>query len=110
MIERRQSVYRQAHSMTEAELKALILPMAKSKGWIVHTTPQIKPLRPTRRDGSSGYPDLTLARDGEVLWLELKAEDGKLSSEQTDWQLALPRMEVIRPSDLARGRVDELLA
>jgi len=110
VIERRQSVYRQAHSMTEAELKALILPMAKSKGWIVHTTPQIKPLRPARRDGSAGYPDLTLARDGEVLWLELKQEGGKLTSEQAGWQLALPRMEVIRPSDLARGRVDELLA
>src|SRR4249919_2009852 len=110
LAERRQSVYRQAHSMTEAELKALILPMARAQGWIVYTTPQIKPLRPTRRDGSSGYPDLTLARDGEVLWLELKAEDRKLSPQQFDWQLALPRMEVIRPSDLARGRVDELLA
>ena len=96
--------------MTEAELKAFILPMAKAKGWIVHTTPQIKPLRPARRDGSAGYPDLTLARDGEVLWLELKQEGGRLTSEQAGCQLALPRMEVILPSDLARGRVDELLA
>jgi len=97
--------------MTEAELKALILPMAKAKGWIVFTTPQVKPLRPARLDGSAGYPDLTLARDGEVLWLELKQEDAKpLNLAQSAWQLALPRMEVIKPSDLARGRVDELLA
>lgn len=100
----------QAHAMTEAELKSVILSMAKAKGWIVYTTPQVKPMRPARLDGSAGYPDLTLARDGEVMWIELKQEDAKLSLPQAGWQLALPRMFVIRPSDLGSGRVEELLA
>ena len=97
---------RQAHSMTENELKQHILKMAKAKGWAVYHVPQST----MRNGGGAGYPDLTLARDGEVQWMELKQEHAKLTNDQCGWQLALPRMEVIRPSDLARGRVDELLA
>lgn len=97
---------RQAHPLTENELKGVILKMAYAKGWCVYHVPQST----MHNGGGKGYPDLTLARDGEVLWLELKQEKGRLSPDQAGWQLALPRMEVIRPSDLARGRVDELLA
>jgi hypothetical protein len=96
----------QAHSMTENELKTHILAMAKAKGWAVFHMTQST----IRGSQGKGYPDLTLARDGEVQWMELKQEHGKLTDDQAYWQLALPRMEVIRPSDLARGRVDELLA
>ena len=106
--ERRQSVYRQAHPMTEAELRSTIVELAHKQGWIVFSLSIAKTRRPVK--DAVGYPDLTLARDGEVLWMELKQEDGKLTPPQFGWQLALPRMEVIRPSDLARGRVDELLA
>ncbi len=96
----------QAHSMTENELKQHVLKMAKAQGWAVYHVPQST----MHNGGGKGYPDLTLARDGEVQWMELKQEHGKLTDDQARWQLALPRMEVIRPSDLARGRVDELLA
>ena len=95
--------------MTEAELKRVVVAMALEQGWAVHETPQIKPLRPVKGH-STGYPDLTLARDEEVLFLELKSQIGVLSSEQVRWMMALPRYEVIRPSDLSRGRVAELLA
>ena len=95
-----------AHPMTENELKGYVLQIAYRNGWQVYHVPQAT----MHNGGGRGYPDLTLARDGEVLWLELKQEAGKLTSDQAGWQLALPRMEVIRPSDLARGRVDELLA
>lgn len=100
---------RQAHPMTEAELKREVVKMAKAKGWAVHETPQIKPRRPVKGQ-SNGYPDLTLARDEEVLFLELKDQTGIVDVEQVRWMMALPRYEVIRPSDLSRGRVDELLA
>lgn len=101
--------------MTEAELQGTVLRMAREKGWQCYRPHQGSQTRNSRVRasqiaGSNGYPDLTLARDGEVLWLELKAQDGKLSIEQMAWQAALPRYEVIRPSDLSRGRVDELLA
>lgn len=99
----------QAHPMTEAELKGVVRDMAIARGWAVHETPQNRPVRPVKGQ-STGYPDLTLARDEEVLFLELKTQKGVLSSDQTRWMMALPRYEVIRPSDLSRGRVDELLA
>ncbi len=92
--------------MTETELKGNILKMAYEQGWLVyHVTHS-----PQRGRQGIGYPDLTLARDGEVLWLELKAQNGVLDPMQLYWQRELPQYEVIRPSDLARGRVDELLA
>ena len=101
--------------MTETELQGEIIVMALRQGWAVHPSSQgasNSPRRPSRVRTANGYPDLTLARDGQVLWLELKAEDGKLAQDQIMWQQALPygMHEVIRPSDLARGRVDELLA
>lgn len=101
-----------AHSMTENELKGHVLNIAREKGWMAYHAIQAK----VRNAGDHGYPDLTLARDGEVVWIELKRQDGKLTYEQVVWSMALPsnngamHYEVIRPSDLARGRVDEILA
>ena len=103
--------HRQAHSMTEAELKRHVVNEAIKRGWLVHETPQIEPKRPVKRAGSKGMSDLILARDEEILFLEIKDQDGSMSVYQHDWQWAIgPRYEVIRPSDLARGRVEELLA
>lgn len=95
----------QAHPMTEAELKHEVITMARAQGWAVFHLPNV----PLTNSGV-GYPDLTLARDGEVLFMELKTEKGTLSIEQYRWMAALPAFHVIRPSDLSRGRVDELLA
>lgn len=102
----RGSSSQQAHLMTENELKGHVVKMARDRGWAVYHVPQDR----IPNGGGRGYPDLTLARDGEVQWMELKRQDGKLSADQVLWLDALPRCEVIRPSDLARGRVDELLA
>ena len=102
----------QAHAMTENELKGYVLATARANGWLQHNDGQ----RRNGNAGDHGFPDLVLARDGEVLFLELKQQNGKLSQDQVDWSMALPsnsgpvHYEVIRPSDLARGRVDELLA
>ena len=104
---------RQAHPMTETELQGTIVKMAEGLGWCVKPSSQGSqntPRRPVKNRTANGFPDLVLARDGEVLFLELKTETGRLTTEQAGWQLALPHCETIRPSDLARGRVDELLA
>jgi hypothetical protein len=95
--------------MTEAELRAAVVKLARQHGWLVFGMPMAKLRRPVRN--ASGYPDLTLARNGEVLWLELKADRGQLSDEQMRWQQALPflRWHVVRPVDYARGWIDTLL-
>lgn len=96
----------QASPMTENELKGAVLRIAHANGWAVYHERQDR----KANGGGVGYPDLTLARDREVLWLELKQEHASLSPAQYLWQDALPAMHVIRPSDLASGRVAELLA
>lgn len=102
-----------AAPMTETELQGHIIKMAAAQGWAIHVHSQgasNAPRRAVRVASNNGYPDMTLARDGEVLWLELKAQNGVQDPAQFFWQFALPQYEIIRPSDLARGRVDELLA
>jgi hypothetical protein len=97
--------------MSEADLKRTVVDMALEKGWRVYETPQIKPTRPVKRATSKGMSDLILARDEEIRFLEIKDQKGQQSQDQHDWHWAIgPLYEVIRPSDLARGRVDELLA
>lgn len=103
-------------SMSESELQSRVIAKAQALGWRVKSENQGSRNGSAYRPGTvrnrtaNGFPDLVLARDGVALYLECKAEAGKLSGEQAEWQLHLPNMEVIRPSDLARGRVDELLA
>jgi hypothetical protein len=91
--------------MTENELKRVVLRRAYQAGWAVYHVPQAT----MRNGGGAGYPDLTLARDREVLWIELKQQDAKLTPEQLFWHDALPAAHVIRPGDLETGRLAELL-
>jgi hypothetical protein len=100
------SVVRIHAQMTENDLKQAVLLLAYREGWTVYHVPQAT----MRNGGGRGYPDLTLARDGEVLWIELKQEKGVLTSQQAQWISILPASYVIRPSDWFSGRVAELLA
>jgi hypothetical protein len=93
--------------MTEAELRAIVVGMAHRRGWRVFSLPAAKTRRPVK--DASGYPDLTLARDRRVVWIELKQDDGVLSPVQMEWLRALPDAWVLRPQDLDNGRVEGLL-
>jgi len=95
--------------VTESELRSEVVDLAHELGWRVFSLPIAKTRRPVK--DAIGYPDLTLARDERVVWIELKTQDGDLTHEQIQWLLCLgPRMEVIRPSDLESGKVYRLLA
>jgi hypothetical protein len=92
--------------MTENELKHHVLGLARRNGWAVYHVPQTT----MRNGGGSGYPDLTLARDGEVLWLELKQQKAQPTDQQLAWAAAIGRpWHLIRPADWDSGRVGELL-
>ena len=93
--------------MTENELKRTVLARAKARGWLVYHVPQAT----MRNGGGKGYPDLTLARQGRVLFLELKQETGKLFVEQAKWGAHLPEgtWHVIRPADIHDGHLERLL-
>ena len=95
-------------SLTEAQLKARVLELAHAAGWMVYH----RPARWQTNGGGSGYPDLTLVRHGEVLWLELKQEKGKLTDAQEAWMAALPAglAYVIRPSNVEDRSLAYILA
>ena len=97
-------------SLSEAQLRARVVELAHAAGWRVFSLPIARPVRPVK--DALGYPDLTLSRHGEVLWLELKTEDGKLREEQKLWLASLPahRCYVIRPSDVTTHRLGRILA
>lgn len=91
---------------TENELKGLVVQLARQCGWAVYHVPQAR----IPNGGGRGYPDLTLARDGEHLWLELKQDKTQPTTEQLGWAAALGRQwHLIRPADWMSGRVGELL-
>ena len=94
--------------MTENQLKSKVLEAAYATGWLVEHHVQ------SNRRGSQGrgWPDLSMVRDGEVLFMELKQEHAGLSPYQKAVQAAMGGRlyHVIRPSDLDSGRVAELLA
>jgi VRR-NUC domain len=76
----------------EDELQHQVIKAAQLRGWRVA---HFRKVRVQRRDGSvywetpvqadgAGFPDLVLVK-GKVLWVELKADDGRLSPEQVAW-------------------------
>lgn len=96
-----------AQKLTEAQLQEKVIALAKAKGWLVMHS------RPARTEkgwrtpiaGDAGFPDLVLARDGRVLFAELKSESGRLTRQQREWLDALgagqyaKSVHVWRPSD-----------
>ena len=73
---------------TEAQLQQAVIDAAHTFGWVVH---HVKPARTpdgkylTRIAGDAGFPDLVLARHGDVLFVELKSKVGRLRPEQEVW-------------------------
>lgn len=85
----------QAKTMTEDQLLAQVLGIAKLYGW---RTAHFRPAQTrsgrwvtaVQGDGK-GYPDLTLAHGpaGRLVFAELKTARGKVTPEQADWLHAL---------------------
>ncbi len=78
--------------ISEAALQSHVVKLARLTGWLVHHTRPGMNRRgrwSTPIQGDAGYPDLTLTRGGHIIFIELKAQDGKLSAQQQDWRAAL---------------------
>jgi hypothetical protein len=82
---------------TEAELSKIVRTIAEDLGWRVFWTRDnysgaSSGSRKIRSVGgtSKGYPDLTLARNHNVLWIELKVNGNGMSVEQIQWMRDLP--------------------
>ena len=84
--------------MTEDQLLTAVIEAATLYGWRVHHDRRSDK---AIQQGDRGFPDLVLARECEVRFLELKSEKGRVTQEQDWWISDLGDLaRVIRPSDL----------
>jgi hypothetical protein len=88
---------------SEDQFLSKVIRWAKLNGWMVHHS---RPARDpegkvrTHLQGDKGLPDLILARDGEVLFAELKSNRGTFKPEQRTWLQHLGDFGVVwRPRD-----------
>jgi hypothetical protein len=107
--------------ITEADLQQCVIDYAHLTGWwVAHFRPAQTSGRwsaPVSADGA-GFPDLVMARRGEVVIAELKSEKGRISDAQQAWLTALSspdvanrwlRVFVWRPADWFEGRIERAL-
>jgi hypothetical protein len=82
---------------TEKEWQAEVVKAARMGRWLTYHTYD-------SRRSSGGFPDLTLVRDTDLIFAELKTLRGKASDEQQGWLTRLEKtgVEVYlwRPSDV----------
>ncbi len=87
------ATYREAAlAMSEDELEDAVIHAAQLQGWVVvhHRPARTKDGEwRTAIKGQKGFPDLCLARDGRVLFRELKSAKGTLTPDQLLWLEAL---------------------
>ena len=72
---------RQAHHGAkdrERDFQAQVLRLAQSSGWACYHTHDSRKSQP-------GYPDLTMAKPGRLIFAELKTKTGKLTQDQAAW-------------------------
>ena len=98
--------------MTEKELQANVVELARLMGWRHYHTYD-------SRHSPEGFPDLILIRLGRLIFAELKSEHGRITQTQKDWLEELGLVEarsngtvqvcLWRPEDWLSGRVEEAL-
>lgn len=89
-------------TVSEAQLQRAVIDYALLQGWrVVHYRPArtIHGYR-TALTGHPGAPDLLLARHGQVLHVELKRHNGRVTPDQRLWLAALgTSARLWRPQD-----------
>ena len=105
-----------ARSMSEADLQKNVISLARAQGWLVaHFRPGMTKrgnwVTAVQGDGA-GFPDLVLVKD-QVIYVELKAELGKLTNQQKTWMSRLSdageKIFVWRPSHWMNGTIEKVL-
>ena len=67
---------------TEAQFQSAVIQYAELKGWLVYHTHDSRRSQP-------GFPDLTMVRNGRLIFAEVKREDGVTTDKQTAWLIDL---------------------
>ena len=62
----------------EADFQAAVIELAELQGWRVFHPHDSRKSQP-------GFPDLTMVRDGRLIFAELKTNTGKITADQAIW-------------------------
>ncbi|MHB1950209.1 MAG: VRR-NUC domain-containing protein [Acidiferrobacteraceae bacterium] len=93
MMSRVPPAVRARRAVSESALQTAIIDLARRLGWLVaHHHDSRRQIRPGVHVGdrdAAGLPDLTLVRDGRLLFCELKGSRGRLRPAQQQWLDAL---------------------
>lgn len=83
-----------AGGISEAAFQKQVEGIARFYGWRIYHAPDNRPTGPGRRVQSvtPGFPDLTLVRDTELIFAELKRDSTYPTQAQRDWIADLARI------------------
>lgn len=89
-------------AQSEKHFQRQVVELAETLGWKVnHTRPAVTGKGWKTPTTSKGFPDLTIARRGQVVFVELKTDTGLPSIEQLGWLRVLgPLGRIAQPDDL----------
>ena len=79
-------------TQSEKEFQAAVIEYAHLNGWLVHhgRAAQVREGKwVTPIQGDAGFPDLVMARNGLIVFAELKSEKGRISEGQDRWAQGL---------------------
>lgn len=83
--------------LSEHDFQDQVIDLAHFLGWKVHHDRPARTQRTgkwiTHVQGDAGFPDLVLAKNGRVIFAELKSEKGKISEDQYRWLAELSGWE-----------------
>lgn len=81
---------------SERAFQSAVIDYARLNGWLVahfHDSRRQAGGRLVGDVDAAGFPDLTLTKNGLLIFAELKSEKGRLSPQQHDWLTALLKVE-----------------
>jgi hypothetical protein len=83
--------------VSERELQDAVIEIAQMLGWrVAHFRPAktAQGWRTAVQGDGVGYPDITMTRNGFLIFAELKSQKGKLGPSQQEWLDALTAVSV----------------
>ncbi len=70
-------------AVSEKNFMAQVIQLARLRKWKVHH------IHDSRKSSGSGWPDLSMVRDGRFIAAEVKTEKGRATAAQLEWLEAL---------------------
>ncbi len=96
--------------LTEAEFQRQVVKVAEMYGWRTSHVKRARQGRVWVTPTAKGFPDLTLVRPPQLVFLELKKVGGRATPEQIEWVAALQQCAGVEAYIVGPADADEVWA